>query len=392
MRRMRSITILKRTASVVATVALLSACSSSGKSASKATETAPAETSAETSAAPAETAAATSAAPAETAAAATTAAATTAVADTVKVVAGEGLKDGLGSRATNRNVYFITYYDPASDAFWNQMLTGAKDASQLMNFKMTHQTTDGKDPAAMTDLINAAIANKPAAMFIPFNDPAWEGAACEAAKAGIAIFAFNVPPAGEAKGCVQSVVAQNFFDVGAIIGTRLLKEVPLKAGDKVLCPAEEPDQQYAIQRGGGVESVLKSVGVKCTYLRTGGDDAGALDALTTWLTANKDVKVAVPLGGTPHRNLVAAEDAAGVKAPIIGFDTSPAVIEGIKSGRILATADQQGYIQGFQTVLQAGLYLDFALSPANINSGGNALIDKANVSSLEDKALQGVRW
>jgi simple sugar transport system substrate-binding protein len=293
--------------------------------------------------------------------------------DTVQVVASEGLKSGLGSRAKNRDVYFLTYYNPASDAFWNQMLTGANDAAALNNFKLTHQTTDGTDPAAMTDLISAAIANKPAAMFIPFNDPAWEGAACEAAKAGIAIFAFNVPPAGEAKDCVKSVVAQNFFDVGAIIGTRLLKEVPLKAGDKVLCPAEEPDQQ-------------------CTYLRTGGDDAGALDALTTWLTANPDVKVAVPLGGTPHRNLVAAEDAAGLKAPIIGFDTSPAVIEGIKSGRILATADQQGYIQGFQTVMQAGLYLDFALSPANINSGGNALIDKTNVGSLEDKELQGVRW
>jgi hypothetical protein len=42
--------------------------------------------------------------------------------------------------------------------------------------------------------------------------------------------------------------------------------------------------------------------------------------------------------------------------------------------------------------MQAGLFLDFALSPANINSGGNALIDKSNVGSLEDKALQGVRW
>ena len=111
-----------------------------------------------------------------------------------------GLKDGFGSRATNRNVYFLTYYNPASDAFWNQMLTGAKDAAKLGNLKLTHQTTDGTNPAQMTDLINAAIATKPAALFIPFNDPAWEGAACEADKAGIAVFAFNVPPAGTVNG------------------------------------------------------------------------------------------------------------------------------------------------------------------------------------------------
>jgi ABC-type sugar transport system substrate-binding protein len=79
-----------------------------------------------------------------------------------------GLKDGLGSRAQNRNAYFITYYNPAADAFWNQMLTGAQDAATLGGLKLTHQTTDGTDPSKMTDLINAAIATKPAALFLPF--------------------------------------------------------------------------------------------------------------------------------------------------------------------------------------------------------------------------------
>lgn len=301
------------------------------------------------------------------------------------------LKDGFGGRAQNRAVYFFTFYNPATDAFWNQMLTGANDAAQLGRLTLTHQTAEG-DAGKMTDLISAAVATKPAALFIPFNDPAWENAACEADKAGIAVFAFNVPPANAAKSCVKSFVGQDFTEVGALVGQRLVTDVPLQSGDKVLCPAEEPQQQYAIQRGGGVESVLKAKGVSCTYLRTSGADEQALNALTTWLSANKDVKAVVPLGGTPHRNLVAAEDAAGVKAPIVGFDTSPQVIDGIKTGRIIATADQQGYIQGYQTVMQAVLNLDFGLSPANINSGGNSLIDKTNVDLLEKTDLQGVRW
>ena len=304
---------------------------------------------------------------------------------------GGGLDDGFGSRAENRDAYFLTYYDPAADAFWNQMLTGAKDAAKLGGLNLTNQTAEG-DTGKMTDLINSAIATKPAALFVPFNDPAWENAVCEASNAGIPVFAFNVPPANVAKDCVKAFVGQDFVEVGALVGQKLLDSVDLAAGDKVLCPAEEPTQQYAIQRGGGVEKALKTVGVKCTYLQTTGEDAAALDAMTTWLTANKDVKAIVPLGGTPHRNAVAAEDAAGVKAPIVGFDTSPQVIDGIKSGRIIATADQQGYIQGFQTVLQGVLYLDFGLSPANVNSGGNSLIDKENVSVLEDPDLQGVRW
>jgi simple sugar transport system substrate-binding protein len=306
--------------------------------------------------------------------------------------AGSGLADGLGSRNKSRNVTFITFYDPASDAFWNQILSGAKDAAQTGGLTLNTQTA-GADVTKMTDLVTAAIATKPAALYLPFNDPAWENAACDAQKAGIPVFAYNVPPAAAAKACVQAFVGQDFTEVGKIVGARLLQDVPtLKAGDKVLCPAEEPQQQYAIQRGGGVNEALAAKGIKCTFLRTSGDDGPALDALTTWFTANPDVKAVVPLGGTPHRNLVKAQDAASVKAPIVGFDTSPAVIAGIKSGRILATADQQGYVQGFQTVMQSALFLDFALSPANINSGGNGLIDKTNVANLEAPDLKSVRY
>ena len=165
---------------------------------------------------------------------------------------GDGLEDGFGSRAEKRSAYFITFYDPAADAFWNQMLTGAKDAAELGNLELTDQTAKD-DVSTMTDLISSAIASKPAALFIPFNDPSWEGAVCEAADAGIPVFAFNVPPADVAKDCVVAFVGQDFTEVGKIVGERLLQEVDLQAGDKVLCPAEEPTQQYAIQRGGGVE-------------------------------------------------------------------------------------------------------------------------------------------
>ncbi len=303
----------------------------------------------------------------------------------------DALKDGFGARAQNRNIEFVTYYDPSQDAFWNQMKQGADDAAQLAHLTLKEETAAG-ETSKMTDLVNAAAASKPAALVIPFNDPAWENAACEAAEAGVAVFAYNVPPTGPAKSCIKAFVGQDFVEVGTLVGKKLVESVDLSAGDKVLCPAEEPSQQYAIQRGGGVESVLKAKGVKCTYLRTSGEDAPALDKMQAWLTANKDVKAIVPLGGTPHRNAVQAEDAAGVRAPIVGFDTSPQVIAGIKSGRIIATADQQGYVQGYQSVMQAALFLDFGLSPASINSGGNSLIDKTNVSNLEDKALQGVRW
>mgnify|MGYP000039952967 FL=1 len=308
-----------------------------------------------------------------------------------------GLDSGFGKRAEARDAYFFTYYNPAGDAFWAQILKGGEDAAKLGNLTFTHQTAEG-DSAAMVNLVQTAIATNPALILMPFNEgKAWVDVACQAHKAGITVIAFNVPAPAEAGDCVSGFVGQDFYTVGTIVAQKLLDSGAVKKGDKVEITAEEPDQPYALQRGGGVYDVLKKAGVNVLpqkeWLRTGGDDAPALDALTTYLVANPDVKFMVPVGGTPHRNLPAALKAANnTTTKIIGFDTAPAIIQALKDGVDLATADQQGYVQGFQAVMQGVLSLDFGFSAANINSGGNGLITKDNVANIEAKDLQGIRW
>ncbi len=308
-----------------------------------------------------------------------------------------GLASGFGKRAENRNVYFFTYYNPAGDAFWAQILKGGEDAAALGNLEFTHQTAEG-DSAAKVNLVQTAIATSPAAIVMPFNEgEAWVDVACQAHAAGIPVIAFNVPAPESAGECVSGFIGQDFYEVGTIVAKSLLASGQVAKGDKVLITAEEPDQPYALQRGGGVYDVLKEAGIgvleQPEWLRTGGDDAGALDALTSWLVANPDVKVIVPVGGTPHRNLPAALAAAGnTTAKVIGFDTAPQIVQGLKDGVILATADQQGYIQGFQSVMQTILNIDFGFSAANINSGGLGLITKDTVGNIEAPDLQGVRF
>ena len=311
--------------------------------------------------------------------------------------AAPALESGFGSRAEARDAYFFTYYNPAGDAFWAQILQGGEDAAALGNLNFTHQTAEG-DSAQMVNLVQTAIATNPAIIFMPFNEgEAWVDVACQAYDAGIPVVAFNVPAPATAGPCVAGFVGQDFYEVGTIIGQALLDSGVVAAGDKVLITAEEPDQPYALQRGGGVYDVLSAAGIgvleQTQWLRTSGDDAAALDALTSWLVANPDVKAIVPVGGTPHRNLPEALNAAGnTTAKVIGFDTAPQIVQGLKDGVILATADQQGYIQGFQAVMQGVLHLDFGFSPANINSGGNGLITSDNVANIEADDLQGIRW
>lgn len=303
------------------------------------------------------------------------------------------LSDGFGSIAKDRSAIFITYYNPASEPFWAQIFRGAEDAAELGNLKFEHLTANAVEDVLLTN-IASAISKKPAVIFIPFNLGEKQTAlACEAQAAGIKVFAYNVPPTANAEKCVTSFVGQDFFAVGKIVGNALLAAAPeLKKGDKVLLPAEHAEQPYAIARGGGVNSALAARGIKGEFLSTGDDDATTVANLSNWLKANPDVKAIVPLGGTPHRNVYAAMKASGVKPYVIGFDTAPAIVAAIKAGDDLGTADQQGYVQGFQTVIQAVLALDFGLIPANINSGGTGLVTKDNVGPLLDPRLKGIRY
>jgi simple sugar transport system substrate-binding protein len=298
---------------------------------------------------------------------------------------GAGLQSGLGSRAKNRKITFLLSQDPG-DSFWGTISQGAKDAAELYNIELNLQTSQG-DPSKYNDLIGSAVADKPAAVAVVIDDPKrYTENVCAAQKAGISVLAYNITQEGDVAKCTLGFVGQNFEEAGYLLGQRLIAEAKLPQGAKVFTPVEFPDQVYAIQRNAGVQKALDAIGAKTEMVATGIDDAGALDKMSQYLLGHKDVAAIVPLGGTPHRNIEAAMNGVSVKVPVVGFDLSKPVIDGIKSGTIIAAADQQPYIQGFQTVAQLALNLDFGLSPATINSGGSGLVDKSNVAIVEELA------
>lgn len=311
----------------------------------------------------------------------------TEAADTVEVTQSGGLDDGLGSRAEDRSVTFLMHQDPA-DPFHATIKQGAEDAAALLNIDLNVQTSKG-DQAKYVDLVSTAVADKPAAMAVVLDDPdLYTQPVCDARDAGIAVFTFNITqPDSDVYDCTLAFVGQDFREVGRNVGRRLLEEHPeITAGDVVFAPVEFPEQYYARERGGGVQEILDEVGAELDMVGVDIEDAGALDIMTQYLVGHPDIVAITPLGGTPHRNLVQAMADAGVEKPVVGFDVSPQIVDGIEGGQILATADQQGYVQGFQTVVQIALYLDFGLSPANINSGGSGLIDTTNIEIVKELA------
>ena len=69
---------------------------------------------------------------------------------------------------------------------------------------------------------------------------------------------------------------------------------------------------------------------------------------------------------------------AKLRVPVGGFDVSKEILDGIASGDIEATVDQQPYSQGFFTVHQLALKIRYGLYPSDMKTGGLGLVDKTN--------------
>jgi ABC-type sugar transport system substrate-binding protein len=343
-------------------------------------------------------AATTTAAGSSSTAAATTAAASTGTTAagasttkaTVQATQSAGLDSGLGSRAKNRKLIFLMD-NPPTDVFWGVIQRGAKDAASLYKIDLDIQfTTEGATPQKYNELIGTAAATKPAAIAVVIRDSdTFTENVCAAQKAGIAVLDYNVLAPGAVRACVENFIGQDFTTAGELIGDRMVKDAGIKSGDLVLLPVEQPEASYAVDRGAGVKKALDKVGAKYEVIQAGAKgDAEALENMTQWLTGHKDVKAIIPMGGTPHRNALEALKNAGLdpaKVAVGGFDISKPVTDAIKAGTIKAAVTQEPYIQGFQTVAEAALLLDFGIKPFSINTGAG-IVDKTNVDTVAELA------
>lgn len=314
------------------------------------------------------------------------------VSDTVEVVESEGLESGLGSRAEGRKVVFVAD-NPPSDPFWGTIQRGAQDAAALFNIELDYQfTPEGADINAYNDLIGTAAASNPDALIVVVRDQdVLTENICAAWDAGIPVMSYNIGPdaGGEVERCVMGFIGQDFVAAGYKVAKDMIALAGIGEGDLVLLPVEQPEASYAVQRGEGVKKALDEIGATYEVIQAGAKgDAEALENMTQWLIGHPDVKAIIPMGGTPHRNAIQALADAGLSPDNVkvgGFDISQPVIEGIKNGTILTAVTQEPYIQGFQSVAEMALLLDFGIYPFSINTGAG-LVHPDNVATVEELA------
>jgi len=285
----------------------------------------------------------------------------------------------------------------AADAFASIVYKGAQAAQADLGAKVDFIFSNWQ-PEKMVAQLRDAIAAKPdgIAMMGHAGDDAIMPLADEAAKLGILMMYQNVDvPKVRAK-FGGGYIGANLDPQGRALAAEAIRTLKLAKGDKAIVFGAWGQPGRFIREEGTAKG-FEEAGLVVDRIVSATGSATDPNLLTPQLTAaflkNPDTKVIVYAGGQVLGAAQTYMEAINKKPGEvfnIGFDTSPAVIDGFKKGYIQITSDQQPFLQGYLPIESICLSKKYGLAPLNVETG-NGFVDANNYQTVADMANKGYR-
>ncbi len=288
-----------------------------------------------------------------------------------------------------------TQGDPSTLARTN----GAEAAAAALGINLIEQYS-GWDPQTMLDQFKQAVAAHPDGIVImghPGED-AFTPLVEDAESQGIIITSGNNPlPTLEAeyKNNGFGYAGADLYDGGHLTGEAMVK-AGLQAGDEAVIYDIWHNEGRALSSQ-GMYDALTEAGVVVDKLdvsnEVDGDASLGIPVLTGYIAAHPDLKAI----GTQHGNVTAIipnvlQSSGKQPGDIIvgGIDLSPATVEGISSGYISVSFDQELYLQGWLPVQQIFMTKNYLIPGLHVNTGVG-IVTPDNVADISALIEQGVR-
>ncbi len=289
-----------------------------------------------------------------------------------------------------------TQGDPSTLARTN----GAEAAAKALNIDL-HEQYSGWDPQKMIDQFKQAMAASPDGIIImghPGED-AFGPLVDQAEAAGIIVTSGNNPlPDIEAKYQAKGFgyAGADLHAGGFLTGQAMIADGHLQKGDTAVIYDIWHNQGRSVSSQ-GIYDALTAAGVVVDKLdvsdQVDQDASLGIPVLTAYIAAHPDLKAI----GTQHGNVTAiipkVLQAAGKNPGDIvvgGIDLSPATVDGISSGYITDSFDQELYQQGYLPLQQIYFTKNFQIPGLHVNTGVG-IVNKANVDQIKALIEQGVR-
>jgi simple sugar transport system substrate-binding protein len=294
-------------------------------------------------------------------------------------------KSGGGAGGYHYKIAMVTH-GGAGDSFWSIVKAGGVQAGKDMGDDFTYQSNG--DPTQQSQLIDAAVNQKPDGLIVSMANPeALKAAVQRAVSAGIPVVTIN---SGQAQSKAYGALSHFGSDetvAGQAVGSGL-KQAGVKS---VICVVQEAGNVALEQRCAGVKSTL---GGTVTNLQVDNNNLpGAQSLIQAKLQADKSIDGVVTLGAQVASVAEAAIAGANSTAKLATFDLNADVAKAVQDGKILFAVDQQPYLQGYIAVVMLTQY------KANLNVLGGGLpvltgpnlITKANAAAVLKLAAAGTR-
>jgi ribose transport system substrate-binding protein len=290
-------------------------------------------------------------------------------------------QSGSGNTApANKNLVLVP--GQQAEPFYISMQCGAQDEAKKLGYTLTTSAPQKFDAALQTEKVNALGSNPPAALLIaPTDDTAMLAPIQQVANRGTKIVQVDTS-LKDSSVAVSSISSDN-TQGGQLAADTLARLVGGKTGSVLVLDTIAGTSTTNARAAGFTDELkkypnLKSVGIQFTQ----NEPEQAAAKVTAALAANPD------LVGIFATNLNTGEGAAtGLRnagkvgqVNLVGFDASPAEVEGMRNGEYQALIAQDPDAIGRQGVDQAVNALENKPVTAKITAGLHS-ITKADMDS-----------
>jgi ribose transport system substrate-binding protein len=266
--------------------------------------------------------------------------------------------------------------------YWSKVHAGAMcAASQMHGVQVTwNGVTDETDVVGQLNLLNNYIAQGVNGLVYAATDAtAMSEVSTNAGKAGVKVVSIDSGTTPQPKNV--PLIATNNISGAKLAADQLAKAIG-PGGGKIAIIAFHAGTQTNDQRVEGFESELKKhpklhlVGIQYSQ----NDYNTALTVTANILTANPDLK---GLFAANESSDVGAVEAVRIahragKVKIVGWDTSPDEVDGVKQGLVTGLISQDPFRMGYDGVRAAVALLRHQARPKNENTGA-VMVTKSNL-------------
>ncbi len=276
--------------------------------------------------------------------------------------------------ASHPKYKFVMVNHVTTNSFFTATIYGIQDACAITGCSYQWTGSATSLVSQMVAAFNTAIAAKANGIGCALIDnTAFNAPVDNALNQGIPVLAYNADVSAGVPNHRMAYVGQNNLTAGAAVAAQILKTGVTK-GDLVAGIIATPGTGNIQPRIDGAKPVLVKAGVDFVEVGTSATEGSPeYNKIASWYAGHKNVKFMFGVDSGDSNAIAQFIQTNNLKGKMggSGWDVGTPVVQGINSGNLVFTIDQQAYLQGFDPIMQMFLYnvSGGLMKPTNTDTG-----------------------